>query len=376
MSRHVLAVAVVALVAGFAIGAASVERPATGLATVAAVLPSDPCPAAAPRVPFAAVANELRSDVTGKGHVKAIAYFALAADDALVQERRRPLEPLVLRVAVGACVEISLTNLLDRPASLHPHLVRFFADSDGAFAGRNADSTVPPGGTRLYRWFAEREQVSFFHTHASHEDVEAGLFGALVVEPPGSAFLDPATGVPIASGSQAIVARAGESDFREFVLFFHDLFLPGLVESVNYRAELMAPRLASDPNEANVTSSLVHGDPITPTLRAYAGDPVRLRVVGAGPQNFHVFHVHAHQWLAYSGGVSPEPVDSKSFGASEAFTFDLDGGAGGPIGATGDFLYHCHVLDHMHRGMWGLFRVHGAAEPDLVPLPDRAGVGA
>lgn len=331
----------------------------------------NPCPPDAPRVVHHLVATTKRVDVTGNGDFATLRHYVLLEDEEAVKRGVKPLEPVVIRANVGDCIDVYLTNRLAHPAGVHPHLVKFFSDSDGSFSGYNEDSNAPPGGTRVYHWYAEREHISFFHTHASHEDMASGLFGALIVEPKGATWLDPETGTPLRSGAAAAIVRPDGDDYREFVLFFHDLFLPQAFEAINYRSAHMDARLARDPDHANVTSSAVHGDPPTPTLRAYPGDPVKLRVIGAGPENFHVFHIHGHQWLQPLGGREPEPADAQTFGTSEVFTFDLLDGAGGNIGATGDFLYHCHVLSHMHRGMWGIFRVEDGLKPDLVPLPDR-----
>ena len=45
-------------------------------------------------------------------------------------------------------------------------------------------------------------------------------------------------------------------------------------------------------------SSWLFGDPITPILRCYKGDPARIRLVHGGVKETHVFHLHVHQWRA------------------------------------------------------------------------------
>ncbi|MGZ8751335.1 MAG: hypothetical protein ACXWYP_10720, partial [Pseudonocardia sp.] len=45
-------------------------------------------------------------------------------------------------------------------------------------------------------------------------------------------------------------------------------------------------------------SSWLFGDPVTPILRCYQGDPARIRLVHAAVKETHVFHLHVHQWRA------------------------------------------------------------------------------
>ena len=63
------------------------------------------------------------------------------------------VQPLVLRVNQYDTVEISLTNELCFPVSIHlkglPGLIQ---TSDGAFVGNNENTTVAPGETHVYCW--------------------------------------------------------------------------------------------------------------------------------------------------------------------------------------------------------------------------------
>ena len=103
--------------------------------------------------------------------------------------------------------------------------------------------------------------------------------------------------------------------------------------------------------------------PSTPLLEATVGELVQLTVVvppGAEP---HTFHLHGHPWRLADGRA----VDAVLLNPGEAHTFTVT--AGGPDGATGDWMYHCHFDEHVKGGMWGVFRVHpeGAAPPAAAP---------
>ena len=66
----------------------------------------------------------------------------------------------------------------------------------------------------------------FLHDHLfANMHQQHGLFGALIVEPAGSVFLDPKTGDEINSGTKAVIRTADGKSFREFALFLHDFAL-------------------------------------------------------------------------------------------------------------------------------------------------------
>lgn len=142
-------------------------------------------------------------------------------------------------------------------------------------------------------------------------------------------------------------------------------------------------------------SSWLFTDPITPILRAYRGDPARIRLVHAGVKETHVFHLHVHQWRAVPADTAPPSVwrpgehrgsqllDSITIGPQTAQTIDPLYGSGSRQRAVGDVIWHCHLYPHFHHGMWGLWRSYdrlvdghraypdGTPCPPLQPLPGR-----
>ncbi len=65
-------------------------------------------------------------------------------------------------------------------------------------------------------------------------------------------------------------------------------------------------------------------------------------------------------------------LDSQAFGPGESFELEIEGGAGGVQQGAGEFLFHCHIVEHYVSGMWGFWRVFDTRQPGLAPLPDRA----
>lgn len=322
----------------------------------------------------------------------------------MLRSQIAPLEPLLLRVAAGDWIELTLHNRLDpkeavfnkgepasrmglyttsyyfnpfvpqgKPTALDPakftpstnvglHAQMLGLDirtDDGANVGANPSSTVSPGGSRTYRWYAgtlgaaadgslKATPVEFGAANLFPADplMQAyhGLFGGLVVEPAGSSWVeDPG------SRLAATVFRADGASFRDFTLFMQNdvalqlngsPFTPVVNGNPTYSA-LSAVNYASDPffyrygqrisgvwsgggplpkdwtnlsaadltqiNDVNwpgtdtaraMSNNLVGGDPATPILHAPAGMPVRIHLLGpqGNGDNQQTFELYGHVW--------------------------------------------------------------------------------
>lgn len=223
-----------------------------------------------------------------------------------------------------------------------------------------------------------------------------GLWGALVVEAPGSTWTDPETGAELKSGLYADIHHPVLPDFREYAIFIHDQAEVkdlhgrhgGHEEStmlISYRAEPSRVRHGNPTvqGHAGMMSSWVYGDPATPVLHAYVGDPAKIRLVHAGVMETHVFHLHVYQWRLDPKDPYSTLIDSISIGPQETYTIEPLFGAGSRQKSPGDAIWHCHLYPHFDEGMWGLWRAHDVLQdgsrhyPDgtpiraLKPLPDR-----
>ncbi|WP_303657489.1 multicopper oxidase domain-containing protein [Halomarina pelagica] len=337
--------------------------------------------------------------------------FVLEEDVEAVKCGDMNPEPLVIRANVGDCVEITLKNEIEEDVipvptvgkpdksggkSNHIHFVSYdVLGSDSLASGFNYNQQSLPEQELPLRWFPDEEGTIFFHDHITGvENVMNGTFAQLIIEPPESEWLDPHTGEPIWSGTQAIIQNPNGEDFREFALLYQDFaqlvdrdgeFINNDREhnenagtmAINYRNEPYFIRDEGDP--AYVHSSFVHGDPATPTLEAYENDPVRFRLLHAAYEEQHNFTIYGRKFEPE--GLDPQDAVSQVIGTSEAFTMDLqpeqeepgletltENPAGLPIR---DYLYGSTVVDDLWTGMWGIHRVFGAKVPHLHPLPDR-----
>ena len=348
--------------------------------------------------------------------------------------RDDPIQPLVIRANQGDCVQINYTNNSAGAAlGLHIDGLAFSTAGSGDELGANPKSAPDTGGSATYRYYVPNdptlEGLHYMHPGPGYRNqVGHGLFGALAVEPPGSTYWSTSTpNTPLLSGWEAIIKPGGVNPscvpssgncwFREYALLHHEvgndnekLFHPDgsdipLVDdttgsyrpggfALNYRSEPFRNRIIDFPKEKSHSySSYTFGEPATPVQRGYLADPTKIRIMHAGGEKFHVYHLHGggDRWRAnpvadttfnYTDtGLRKDPdethetpsqrLDSQAIGPGESFNLEIEGGAGGVQQSVGDFLYHCHIAKHYVSGMWSLWRVYNVLQPDLVPLGDR-----
>ncbi|MEF8843137.1 MAG: multicopper oxidase domain-containing protein [Haloarculaceae archaeon] len=336
-----------------------------------------------------------------------------------------PIQPLVIRANEGDTIEIEFVNDLDQRASIHqtglPYNVR---TSDGMAVGYNNDTTVAPGESRTYRWEATHQGAHFFYDGA-HQAIDSateppeeanhlsrGLFGAVVVEPPGATWTDPQTGEPLRSGLRADVHDPNGlgTSYREFVAMYHtpegtapevtwpDSDTEQSIHAINYRSDPMGQRVNDELPDAGLKEAFYHswtnGDPGggDNIYEAYSGDPVKLVFVGASHEENHVHHLHNHRYKQ-AARTDADTVDAQTIGLGDAFeSFLVAGhgegtvrpgmsfeeafevGAGYVHGGAGDVLFHCHLFPHYAEGMWAGMRVFDKERESLRPLPNTSGL--
>jgi FtsP/CotA-like multicopper oxidase with cupredoxin domain len=114
----------------------------------------------------------------------------------------------------GQLVEVRLVNeSVPDGVTLHWHGVDVPNAEDGV-AGVTQDA-VPVGGEHVYRFRADQPGSYWYHSHqVSHEQVQRGLLGALVVTPPGGlpdTTVDALALVHIYDGVRTVNGRPGET---------------------------------------------------------------------------------------------------------------------------------------------------------------------
>lgn len=314
---------------------------------------------------------------------------------------RKEPEPLILHMNAGTCLSVNFTNRLSEVASgdafqlvtrtyetsFHVHFVKFdVLVSDGANVGWNYDSSVLPGETIRYEYFADVElKAWFFHDHLfANYHQQHGVFGSTVVHGRFSKVLDPKTGEEVEAGAQVTVTHPLIPDYRDFALMVHDFALlfdkdgcplnppefpgsqddPGLF-AVNYKNEPLQFRLGKDCDPAYSFSSFVNDDPVTPILHCYEGDPIRIRLLQGAQEESHSFNVHGLRWKKERPDIETEFQSQEHIGISESFTFDME------VPRSGDYLWTFETEEDLWNGCWGLIRAYDEEVDFLIPLEDR-----
>ena len=440
LARRVRTLAVAATGGALLVALVGLAPPTTANAAPAALAADDgPCPVGAPEKRFDVQSINVDIPLNRFGdHDPKGRMYALSSqiDEIRSEEASREvsiglrddaIQPLVIRANGGDCVTITYKNNADGgDFGLHIDGLPFAAGNEEA-VGANSTTEPAKGDSRTYTYYIPLNRT-LEGSHYLHPGpgfrafVNHGLFGSLVVEPPGSTYLDPNAAdedhaAALESGWEAIIRPAGGKEFRENVQLYHEIgnesetdavqrkdgsFLP-LVDphtdayrpgtrAMNYRSEPFFDRLERAPRqEAHAYGSYTFGDPATPMPRGYQGDPTKFRILHAGSEMFHVFHMHGGgirwrfnpvadpTWNYADTGLNKHPreqtnserLDSQSFGPGESYNLEIEGGAGGVQQGAGDFLFHCHIAEHYVAGMWSFWRVYDTRQPEFAPLADR-----
>ena len=327
--------------------------------------------------------------------------YALSQDEAAIKAGTKPAVPLVIRANAGDCLKVTLHN--DLPADNFTwswgsgttragfnigNVLYNPQTSNGAAIGFDPDSSVAPGGSRTYVYYVDRELgTNLILNMANESSWRGGAYGALIAEPQGSVYEDPFTGAPIQSGVFADIFPGRGAPFRENVTIFSDRE-PKLGHSImDYYLD--SDHSYTDYNEASLTdreptdeggdgngncgsspcadpfplwlakSNSVNGgnDPATPLYEAFAGDPVRWRVVNAVGDNIISFQVAGAEFPLDHGLPGSQDIEARTLTAGETFDAYLVNGAGGATHATGDFEYNVGRDPIIKSGGWGIFRV-------------------
>ena len=94
----------------------------------------------------------------------------------------------VIEAQVGDTLVVPLTNRLNEPTTIHWHGIRLPAEMDGT---ESVQWAVEPGETFEYRFVLPDAGTFWYHSHVNEtEQIERGLYGALIVRGPDEPTLD------------------------------------------------------------------------------------------------------------------------------------------------------------------------------------------
>ncbi|MBP6059017.1 MAG: multicopper oxidase domain-containing protein [Nitrosomonas sp.] len=223
-----------------------------------------------------------------------------------------------LRAVVGDILKIHFLNKTDRPLSMHPHGVMYDKDSEGADGGKGA--SIPPGKSYTYTWIVDEDAgpgpsdpssiVWLYHSHVMAEDeTNLGLISTIVVtrEDKARSTSDP-TPQDIDRELTALYMIFNEENDEE----------SGLKHTINGR--------------------------IFGNLAGYEtriGERVRWHLVALGNEtDNHTVHWHGQTVLDHGRRTDVVEILPASMTSVDMIPR-----------SAGNWLFHCHVDDHMMAGM-------------------------
>lgn len=260
----------------------------------------------------------------------------------------------VIRGEVGDTIKIVFKNNLDFSVSMHPHGVFYLKNSEGAPynddtpSTNKSDDSVKPGQSVVYTWLGpersgpgpnDPSSIAWaYHSHTNEtRDGNAGLMGPIIITKHGLANPD---------GSPKDIDR----EFITLFMTFNETQSPYLKKNVE--------AFAKDPSSIDMRSSMFQMGNMKHSINGYLfggmpglvmkqGENVRWYTMGMGGEmDLHTPHWHGNTLL--QNGMC---VDVTELLPASMKTLDMI-----PDDA-GIWLYHCHVNDHLDKGMEVLYTV-------------------
>ncbi len=260
----------------------------------------------------------------------------------------------VIRANVGDKINVVFrNNLTGMSASLHPHGVFYLKDSegthyqDGTSEKEKLDDLLAPGTTYTYTWDVPERSgpgpndpnsiIWLYHSHADETmDTNTGLAGPIIISRKGA--LQP-NGKLKGVDREFIVLF---SVFDENKSFFLDKNIKSFAPEAKDKKE----------DEAFIESNLMHSmngfvyDNL-PGLTMKTGEHVRWYQIALGTEaDMHTPHWHGNTLLS-----AGQRIDVVNLLPATHVTLDMT------PDNPGQWMYHCHVNDHIEAGMMGHYTV-------------------
>jgi nitrite reductase (NO-forming) len=230
-----------------------------------------------------------------------------------------------LRGTVGDVFEITLVN-----EGTVGHSIDFHA---GDVAPGDVMRTIQPGESLVYTFTATRSGIWLYHcsTMPMSVHIANGMFGAVIIDPPGLAEVD-----------------------REYLVVQSELYLGP------QGGEVDAVKVATQTPDLVVFNGYANQYAARP-LQARAGETVRIWVLAAGPNLGSAFHVVGGQFdtVYQEGDYSLKDGGSTGTGGSQVL--DLAAAQGGFVELTvpqaGSYPFVSHIMSDAEKGARGILEV-------------------
>ncbi len=306
----------------------------------------------------------------------------------------------VLRGVVGDYIEITFLNRTRLPLSMHPHGVKYDKDSEGSYYGNNTQPNLPNKESRFapglgsaiganarftYVWYLDAEsgplptepssKCWLYHSHVSGEgEINLGLEGMIIVTDSRRARPD---GTPndvdrempalfmIFNESEAdpeAYERLGGSPSQSVSNLINSL--PGLPGQKSSSPGANASLAIKEEGERYAINGMIYGN--LPGLEMNEGERVRWYLLALGSESdLHTPHWHGLRVI--DEGV--RRTDTVELLPASMKVADM------VPDNPGDWLFHCHVSEHMAGGMFARVTVFPKGKPSANVSPEKAFLG-
>lgn len=247
-----------------------------------------------------------------------------------------------LRAEEGDTLRVHFYNRADKPLSIHPHGMRYDEQNEGADM-KGPGAHVKPGDSFTYTWTVDAHAapgpadpssiVWIYHSHVdSVTEIYDGLIGTIVVTKKG-----------MARSRQDPTPKDVDKSFTTMFMIFNENGRQAIGERLDPSAE-DAEELAEG-NLKHAINGYLFGN--LTGLVMHQHDRVRWHLIGMGTEvDVHTAHWHGKTVLDH--GRRTDVVE-----LLPASMVSVDMLADNP----GNWLYHCHVTDHITAGMITRYRV-------------------
>ncbi|AKH38584.1 MULTISPECIES: multicopper oxidase domain-containing protein [Nitrosomonas] len=267
-----------------------------------------------------------------------------AVKPRVAEEKHLGILGPVIRAAVGDRITVHFKNNTRFPASIHPHGVRYSKEHEGAAHSADDKHTsggiVKPGGKHTYIWeVPERagpgpndpSSIAWvYHSHVNESaDTNAGLIGPLIISSNKEK--------PLAVDREFISLF---TVFDENDSLYRDINLSTCTGSCDPRSEEF-----EESNLKHGINGLVYGNNKGYVMRS--GERVRWYIIGMGSE----VDLHSPHWHGATLLHNGNRVDVTEVLPAATKTLDMQ------PDVKGNWMYHCHVNDHIKAGMTTTFTV-------------------
>lgn len=224
-----------------------------------------------------------------------------------------------LRAVVGDTLKVHFFNNTDRPLSIHPHGVFYEKRDEGADGDRDGDQVLP-GQHYTYSWKVDQAAgpgpldpssvVWLYHSHVmAHDEMNLGLIGTLVITRKG-----------MARSKSNLMPKDVDQEFTALFMIFDE-----------------------EKGEESGLKHTINGT-LFGNLDGYqtrVGSRVRWHLAALGNEvDNHTVHWHGQTVLDHG-----RRTDVVALMPASMVSVDM------VPRSVGDWLFHCHVNDHMMAGM-------------------------